>query len=234
MWVKSLRSTVFYSRNSPVVFMDPSVYSFLLQGAALGLTAAASPGPFQTFLVSQTLTGGWRRGAPVTLAPLVSDVPIVAIILLLLNRLPERFLDWISLAGGLFLIYLARSLWISWRAQGNPAQAEAPPTAPGGGLWRGVLMNALSPGPYTFWAFINGPILIAAWQSSAWHAAGFLVGFYGLMIGAGLVLVLIFHQARRLGPQVVRALTLVSILILLVFGFFLLGRGILSLAHPAL
>ena len=46
--------------------------AFLLQGAALGFTAATVPGPFQAFLISESLAGGWRRGAPIAFAPLIS------------------------------------------------------------------------------------------------------------------------------------------------------------------
>jgi threonine/homoserine/homoserine lactone efflux protein len=49
---------------------------FFLQGAALGLTAAGSPGAFQAYLINQSLSGGWRRGALVALRPLISDPPI--------------------------------------------------------------------------------------------------------------------------------------------------------------
>jgi hypothetical protein len=36
--------------------------SFFWQGAALGLTAAATPGSLQTLLISETLLGGFKRG----------------------------------------------------------------------------------------------------------------------------------------------------------------------------
>ncbi|MBK7455571.1 MAG: hypothetical protein IPJ46_18150 [Anaerolineales bacterium] len=42
-------------------------------GIGYGLAAASQPGPFQTYLISQTLTRGWKRTLPAALAPLVSD-----------------------------------------------------------------------------------------------------------------------------------------------------------------
>ncbi len=36
-----------------------SVFAWLLQDFALGLTAEVSPGSFQTYLISQSLAGGW-------------------------------------------------------------------------------------------------------------------------------------------------------------------------------
>jgi threonine/homoserine/homoserine lactone efflux protein len=211
-------------------------FAFFLQGLALGLTAAASPGPFQTYLIDQTLLGGWRRGAIIAVAPLISDIPIVLTILLLLDRLPLYFLRMISLAGGIFLLYISWGLWRQWRAAGTvqehsdqTADDQHNPVSSGGYLWRGVLMNALSPGPYTFWSLVNGPIVLLALRQSWLHGLAFLLGFYGVMIGGYLGIAAIFNQARRLGPRVVRLLTLISLLVLVVFGLILLRRGIWGL-----
>jgi threonine/homoserine/homoserine lactone efflux protein len=204
----------------------PTILALLLQGAALGLTAAASPGPFQTLLISESLAGGWRRGAPVAFAPLITDLPIILISLFVLDQIPQGFLRFISLAGGLFVLYLAWTLWRGWRSgSGNEPEDDGPVDARRG-LGRGVLVNFLSPGPYLFWGLVNGPILLGALRQSPLNGGAFVVGFYGIFITGLLVLAGIFHQARRLGPQVVRTLLLASILILAVFGALLLGQGI--------
>ena len=197
---------------------------YLLQGAALGIAAAAAPGPFQTFLFSETLVGGWRRGAPVALAPLISDIPIILLALLLLDQVPAQFLRGISLAGGFFSLYLAWGLWKQWRAgagQENEYQVRAR-----GGLRRGALINLLGPGPYLFWTLVLGPILLSALRESPLHGSAFILGFYVVFIGALLGLVGLFHQARRLGPGVVRLLLLLSIGILLILAGGLLREGL--------
>jgi threonine/homoserine/homoserine lactone efflux protein len=210
--------------------------AIFLQGLALGLTAAASPGPFQTYLINQTLFGGWRRGAIIAVAPLISDIPIVLIILLLLDQLPLYFLRIISLAGGIFLLYISWGLWRQWRAAGTVQEyadegsdEQQKPVSRGGYLWRGVMMNALSPGPYTFWALVNGPIVLTAFKQTWLHGLAFLLGFYGMMIGGYLGIAALFNQARRLDPRLVRILTLISLLVLAVFGLILLRRGIWGL-----
>ncbi len=200
------------------------MFSFLFQGAALGLTAAASPGSFQTFLITQTLTGGWRRGAPVAFAPLISDPPIILLIVLLLNQIPSGFLRYIGLAGGIFVFYLAAGLWREWRTGPRLTSLEAQSAS--SNLRRGILMNLLSPGPYTFWTLVCGPILLTALSQSIFDGVAFLLGFYGLFIGGMLGIVALFHQARRLGPTVVRYLTLLSILILVGFGIILFWQGL--------
>src|SRR5262245_41947045 len=133
---------------------------YLAQGLSLGFSAAVSPGPFTAFLLSQTALGGWRRSLPIAFAPLVSDAPIVAVVLLLLTQLPGWFIRVIEIAGGLLLLYLARGAFDSVRFAGvrfagvrsADAATAAPPEAAsrGGSFVKGVAMNALSPGPYLF------------------------------------------------------------------------------------
>ena len=87
-------------------------------------------------------------------------------------------------------------------------------------------MNLFSPGPYTFWFLVSGPILVSALREWTGSGLAFLLGFYAALIGGFLGIAALFHQPRRLGPRVVRGLALVSILILFVFGIMLLERGI--------
>ena len=49
-----------------------SPFSFILQGSALGISAGAAPGPMQAFLISETLSGGWRRSLPLIFVPILT------------------------------------------------------------------------------------------------------------------------------------------------------------------
>jgi threonine/homoserine/homoserine lactone efflux protein len=211
--------------------------SYLLQGAALGITAAATPGPFQAFLINQMLVGGWRRSLPLAFAPLISDPPIVLAVVLLLNQIPDNFEQLISLVGGAFVLFLAWGLWRDWKKTNHTAkpsletdgpftEADYKDTPILNIMGKGAMMNLLSPGPYLFWALVSGPILLSGWQQSAANGSTFLISFYGTLIVCTLGILLLFHQTRRLGPRVVRILVLVSIIVLLVFGLVLLGQGI--------
>ncbi len=220
--------------------MDSS--GFFLQGFALGLAASASPGPFQAYLINQALANGFRGAAPVAFAPLIADIPIVVASLLLLDQLSPEFLRFITAAGGIFVLYMAYSLWKSWSRSpatvnpevntrdkpdnGNFTGQRTPSASVQSSLWRGVFMNLFSPGPYTFWFLVSGPILVSALRESTGNGLAFLLGFYGALIGGFLAIAALFHQARRLGPGIVRALSLASILILVAFGIILLKRGI--------
>lgn len=194
--------------------------AILLQGAAIGLSAAGAPGPLQAYLISQTLAGGAKRGAPIAFAPLITDAFLVPVILFALHQIPPVFLQFIRLAGAALLLYLAIDLWHRLRQPSATAEAAALP--PAGGLRTAVLMNFLSPGPYLFWSLVNGPILLGAWAVAPAHGLGFLFAFYGVFISGMLLLVVIFHQALRLGPSVVRALQWLSLLILVIFAALLI------------
>ena len=203
------------------------VSRFFLQGAALGFSAAATPGSLQTLLISETLLGGFRRGARITLAPLITDAPIIVAVLLILNQVPATVLRVLSIAGGMFVLYLAWSLLKQWR-QGAQVKVSVEGAHPIGwrGLWRAAIVNWLNPNPYIFWTLVGGPTLIAALQQSIASGVAFLAGMYGVFIGSMLIIVAVFHFARNLGPRVVRALLLISIVVLAIFGAVLLMRGL--------
>jgi threonine/homoserine/homoserine lactone efflux protein len=201
-----------------------TIIPIFLQGASLGLSASISPGPLLAYLVSQSLAGGWKRGAIVALAPLLSDIPLVIAIVLLLEQVPAIFLSLISLVGGIYVIYLAWRGLQAW--QGKSSRTVAERSQFHKSLGRAVLVNYSSPGPYMFWTLVNGPLLLSAIRISILHGVVFLLGFYGLFIGSMLVLAIIFSQAQRIGPKLVRILSLVSVMVLCIFGGILIYRGL--------
>lgn len=204
---------------------------YVLQGLLLGATAAAQPGPFQAFLLSLIAREGWRRTLPAAFAPLISDGPILVLVLLVLTRLPDSFLFGLQIVGGLFLLYLAWGAWQTLRR--GPAVAVGTAPATQGGLRailaKAALMNLLSPSPYIFWATVAGPLLIAAWRQAPVHGLGFLLSFYTAIIGGLLLFILIFGGASRIGPRVNRALGVLSVVGLTGFGFYQLAAGLDSL-----
>lgn len=196
---------------------------YLSQGLVLGFSAAAQPGPFQAYLLSQTIQNGWRRTLSAAFAPLISDGPIILLVLLILTRTPDWFLNLMRLLGGLFLLYLA------WGAYRTFRKAEelvaAPATAVSQSVFKAALMNALSPNPYIFWGTIGGPILIAAWRQSPAWGVSYLVGFYGTLIGGFMAFIALFAVAKSLDPRLSRILSAVSALALLLFGLYQLWSG---------
>jgi threonine/homoserine/homoserine lactone efflux protein len=197
---------------------------YIIQGIVYGFSAAVQPGPFQTYLVSQSLTRGWKRTLPGALAPLVSDGPIIALCLFVLSQVPIWFERFLNLAGGLFILYLAYGSYKSWKnfdsnitlSLSNRQQS----------VWKAALMNVLSPGPYIFWSLITGPILLKGWHESPALGIAFLISFYLTMITSLIAIILVFGTMQRLGPKVNRILIGVSAVVLFCFGLYELWLGI--------
>ena len=200
------------------------MWLYIIQGIGYGFAAAAQPGPFQTYIISQSLAKGWRKAFPAALAPLVSDGPIIALCLLVLSQVPIWFQRFLYVAGGLFILYLAFGAYKSWKNYGGSIPLNE--SEPNQSVLKAALMNALSPGPYVYWSLVTGPILIRGWRETPIYGIGFLAGFYGiLVVGLGFI-ILVFGTAREFGPKVNRVLIGISAIALFIFGLFQLGSGI--------
>ncbi|MCD4717703.1 MAG: LysE family translocator [Desulfobacterales bacterium] len=199
---------------------------YLLQGVALSLPAAIMPGPFQAFLISQALKNGWKRTLPVALAPLVTDGPIIALVLFILTQTPQWFLDILRIAGGLFILYLARGVFVTLKTPGptlEPSGHGARQT-----LLNAIVLNFLNPNPYIFWSVVAGPIMLSGWRESAKLGIAFIVGFYGTFVCILVVLIIVFATAGRLNPKVNRILIAITAVALAVFGVYQIAVGIIA------
>lgn len=197
--------------------------TYAILGATYAFAAAAQPGQFQAYLISETLSHGWRRSIPITLAPILSDLPIIALVLFVLTRVPPLFLSGLQFVGGLFLIYLAGSAFRAARTPQAPSAASAVPAHQT--VLKAALVNLLNPNPYLAWALILGPTLIGAWRQAPGHGIAFLAAFYVTMVLATAVIVLAFSAARSLGPRIKHVLVGVSAAALGAFGLYQLWSG---------
>jgi threonine/homoserine/homoserine lactone efflux protein len=197
---------------------------YILQGVGLGFSAAVLPGPFLAYLISQTLSRGWKRALPAALAPLISDGPIIALCLLILSQVPAWFERTLHFAGGTFILYLAYGASRAWR-EFDPSIVSAADAGIQGSVFTAALMNTLSPGPYIYWSLVTGPILMRGWRETPMNGIGFLAGFYITIVLSLTAIILVFGLARQLGPNVNRALVGVSALALFFFGFYQLWLG---------
>jgi threonine/homoserine/homoserine lactone efflux protein len=200
----------------------------MLKGLILGITAAVQPGPFQAFLLSLIARDGWRRALPAAFAPLLSDGPILFIVLLVLTRLPEWLLSGLQIAGGFLLLYLAWGAWREfWRGFAmRESGAQVIQGSAKANIAKAALMNALSPSPYLFWATIAGPMLLKAWRHSPVMGATFLASFYVALLGGMMLFILVFAGAGKVDPRVNRALGAISAVALFAFGVYQLFTGI--------
>jgi len=202
------------------------MWVYLIQGIGYGFAAAVQPGPFQTYLISQTLRHGWRQTLPAALAPLISDGPILVLTLFVLSHVPTWFERFLYIAGGLFILFLAYSAFVAWRKFDEAG--IVPHSASRQSAIRAAMMNALSPGPYLYWGLVTGPILLAGWRQAPVNGVGFLVSFYATMVLSLSTIIVVFGTTRQFGPKVNRALLGVSAVALAGFGIYELWLGLRS------
>lgn len=198
----------------------------IVRGVSLGFSAGVLPGPLQAYIINATLTLGWRRSIVVIFSPLITDIPIVALIVFILGQLPSGAIPALRIVGGLFLLWIAYGTWKQYRAGVTIGGNIDANTASQRALLRGVLMNFVSPGPYLFWSTVNGPLLLEGLQQSIWYGIAFLLAFYGTFLGLLAATVFIFDRLRTLDERVTRGLLLLTMVILVWFGMTLITQGI--------
>lgn len=203
---------------------------YLILWITYAFAAAAQPGPFQTYIISQSLSKGWRRTLPAALAPLISDWPIILLVLLVLTRLPGWLVPVLQFAGGVFLLYLAAGALKTWR-DFDTGKILIDQTGQQTVL-KAVVVNLLNPNPYLAWSLVLGPLLLKGWQEAPSHGIALLAGFYAVMILCTAGIILLFAAARNLGPRVNRVMVGISAVALACFGIYELWSGLGAFWRP--
>ena len=200
---------------------------FLSAGILLGLAAGFAPGPLLVLVISETLRHSIKAGIKVSIAPLVTDIPIIAISLLVLNRLAnfKTILGCISIFGGLFILYLG---YESLKTKG----VELDLSAPGANSFRkGVITNALNPHPYVFYMTVGAPIILKGINQNIFAALLFVGTFIFFLVGSKLLLAMVVEKSRTFlkGSVYIWVMRILGIL-LLFFSIVLFRDGLRSLA----
>lgn len=201
-----------------------TMWLYLLQGIGYGFSAAAQPGPFQTYLISQSLTRGWKRTLIAAFAPLVSDAPAITLSLLVLSQIPTWFEKVLYLVSGLFILYLAFGTYKAWKN----FDTSIPVVDKGNqkGLVNAAIVNVLSPGPYIFWSLVTGPILLKGWRETPAFGISLLIGFYTTFILSLMLIIFLFGAMQHRGGKAHRALLGASGIALFCFGVYQLWLGV--------
>lgn len=201
--------------------------TYLLFGITYAFAASIQPGPFQTFIFSQTLKNGWKKTLPAAFAPILSDIPIIILILFILTSIPSGFLSFLQIGGGLLLLYLAYSSFKSFLnfKKLNEANIKNDNT-----LFKAVLVNILNPNPYLGWSLIMGPLFIKGYNESAVNGIALIAGFYITIVLCQAGLIILFGLTKNLGPRVTKVTMGIAALGLTAFGVYLMEQGISAIS----
>jgi threonine/homoserine/homoserine lactone efflux protein len=204
---------------------------YLLLGVALGFGSGITPGPLWAMVLKTTVRSDAAAGVCVALAPLLTDAVIIALAVTVLEAFPATALAIIGSTGALFVAYLSFDAFREARTSHLP-ELSASGASIRRALRDGVVVNALSPHPWFFWVLIGGPYIVTAWEEGALHAAGFLVGFFGLLVGSKVVLAISLSRARRrVSQRAYRGLLAAAAAFLLVASLALLAEFLPQVFH---
>ena len=172
--------------------MAEKMFEFLSAGTLLGLAAGFSPGPLLVLVISETLRHNIKAGIKVSIAPLVTDVPIILISLLILNRLAgfRPVLGCISIFGGVFILYLG---YESLKTRGVEINLSSVSSS---SFRKGVITNALNPHPYIFYLTVGAPIIFKSLNQSFLSTVSFVGSFLLLLVGSKILLALVVERSR--------------------------------------
>jgi threonine/homoserine/homoserine lactone efflux protein len=206
--------------------MDLQAIDYFGKGTLLGLAAGFSPGPLTVLVIGETLRHGLRSGLQVAIAPILTDIPIILLTMLILEKAlnyPVVF-GAISLAGGAFLLWLG---YASLRTQGMEIQTGALESR---SIRKGIAINLLNPNPYVFWISVGTPTILSALATSPLHAAAFLGSFFFFIVGSKALLARIVDGSRTfLKSSAYRWIMRLLGLLLIVYAVMLLQVGLTSM-----
>ena len=206
--------------------MDLQAIDYFGKGTLLGLAAGFSPGPLTVLVIGETLRHGLRAGLQVAIAPILTDIPIILLAMLILEKVlnyPVVF-GAISLAGGAFLLWLGYG---SMRTQGMKIQTGALESR---SIRKGIAINLLNPNPYVFWISVGTPTILKALETSPLHAAAFLGSFFFFIVGSKALLARIVDGSRTfLKSSAYRWIMRLLGLLLIVYAVMLFQAGLTSM-----
>ena len=136
----------------------------------------------------------------------------------------------LTLGGAIFVLYLAWEIARDARYARLADSVQAQSVSASADIWHGMIVNFFSPHPWLFWIGVAAPLLTRAWQTNPWAGVGFLVGFYGLLVGSKMLVAVAVAGGRRfLNDLWYRRLLLASALLLAFFSVRLFWQAIDSI-----
>lgn len=188
-----------------------------------GLTGGLKPGALSVYVIHVTLTKGEKAGLLASLAPFVSDGPIILLSLLILSqgRQFEFFIAGLSLAGAAYLIFIALKIFTTEVEMAKPG-SNTPAS-----FMTAVKLNLINPAPYLFWGTVGGAYLARA---TLQDASVFIIVMLGtLAITKFSIALLIKSMGHRLNSRYYSYVLRVLALLLLVFAVRLGSNGLIQL-----
>ena len=157
---------------------------FFFSALSFGLAAGLKPGPLGIVVIQQTLSRGLPGGVRASLAPLVTDGPIIIAALWFLSQFKSvtLFAAALSLVGGLYLLWLSRTMFLVENISILSKLGSS------SSLGTAVKVNLLNPGPYLFWFTVGGSYIV---RGTTAESVVFVVTAIGTLIASKIAVALL-------------------------------------------
>lgn len=199
------------------------IFSFLILSVTLGISGAIQPGPLTALIVSQTLRYGVKEGIKTASAPLITDLPIIIVVIFILSRFSQSNLviGMISILGSGYLAYLT---YESFKAKElKVSVSEEKPRS----FRKGVITNFLNPAPYLFWLTIGAAMIQRALIIGTWMLPAYLIISYAVFISTYAVIAYFVGRFRNALQSKMYILIVRGMgVILAIFSMIFLIRGL--------
>lgn len=203
--------------------MDAEQFSYLWKGVVLGMQAGFAPGPVTTLLITESLLHGRRAGMKIAFVPVLTDTPVICLVIPLLYYLTfdaTAIIGVISMVGAILLCGLGyESLTVT---EDRYARGEAPRVS----LLRAIGVNFFNPNLYIYWIAICGPLCVAALRTGYSTMFLFLVAFYVSITSVKIGVSLAVGSVRRsLNLRVIVWINRLLGLAMFLFAMMFFGQG---------
>ena len=164
---------------------------YVISAFIFGLAAGLKPGPLGIVVIQLTLEHGLKSGIRSSLAPIITDGPIIFAALVILTQFQDItiFIGILSLVGGLYLIWIAIKI-IKIQEMNISKKLEVP-----NALTTAIKVSLLSPNPYLFWFTVGGTYLAAGTTT---ESLAFIFVSIGTLVLSKMMVALIASNFREL------------------------------------
>jgi threonine/homoserine/homoserine lactone efflux protein len=190
--------------------------AFVASVVLISLSGVLAPGPILAATIAESRTNRYA-GFHITMGHAMVEIPLIALLYIFGTMAESELLKGaIALIGGIVLLYLAYDeSRQSERTEGTRR-----------GMVTGIVLSALSPYFIIWWLTVGFTLIL---QATAFGVIG-LITFVLVHEGCdaawlGFVSLVTNKSSESIGPKAERALTAISVTILLVFGVFFIYMG---------
>jgi len=155
-----------------------------------GTTFAFLPSPLLALEVAETLKYGKAEGIKISIIPLLTDFPIIALSLFIMSWFSKLNIVFasISFLGFLYLTQIGIKGIITKEIK-TDIKIEKPQS-----IKKGLITNFLNPNPYLFWFTVGTPAIITGYNMKPFYAVIYILLFFIPLIGFRILIAILVEK----------------------------------------